>query len=60
MEKRFIVTPKEEDSVTVTVRLKAEISAHLDTLSIQSRRSRNELINMALAFALENLEFIDA
>ena len=59
MDKKFIVTPKTERSVTVTVRIEMESYQKLEELVIKSGRSRNELINKALQFALENLEFVE-
>jgi len=59
MEKKFIVTPKTERSVTVTVRIEMETHERLEQLVIKSGRSRNELINKAIRFALDNLEFIE-
>ena len=50
---KFVVTPKKE-SVTITVRIKPDLNAKLEYLSRQSNRSRNELINKALVFALDN------
>ena len=50
---KFVVTPKKE-SVTITVRIKPDLNAQLEYLSRQSNRSRNELINKALEFALDN------
>ena len=55
-DKKFVVTPKEGKSVTLTIRIYAEINDKLEKLSQQSNRSRNELINKALAYALDNLE----
>ncbi len=57
MEKKFIITPKTERSVTVTVRIEKESHDRLEELVIKSGRSRNELINKAIKFALDNLEF---
>ena len=59
MDKKFIVTPKTERSVTVTVRIEMEMYQELEELVIKSGRSRNELINKALRFALGNLEFVE-
>ena len=50
---KFVVTPKKE-SVTITVRIKPDLNAKLACLLRQSNRSRNELINKALEFALDN------
>ncbi len=58
-EKKFIVTTKAEKSVTMTIRINSEINTQLEELSRKSGRSRNELINMALGFAFERLEFVD-
>lgn len=54
----FIVTPKEEKSVTITIRIDKALQIKLDELSNQSNRSRNELINMALEYALKNVKFV--
>ncbi|MFU8649181.1 CopG family ribbon-helix-helix protein [Lysinibacillus sp. RSDA_15] len=55
----FIVTPKKDKTVTLTIRIPVEIAENLDKLSQKSNRSRNELINMALNYALENVKFVD-
>ena len=55
----FIVTPKEEKTVTITIRVDKKIQEQLDELAKQSGRSRNELINMALEYALQNVKFIE-
>ena len=57
-ENKFVVTEKDTKSVTMTIRIYPEINAKLERLAQQSKRSRNELINKALEFALNNLEFI--
>lgn len=54
----FIVTPKEEKSVTITIRIDKALQIKLDELSSKSNRSRNELINMALEYALKNVKFV--
>lgn len=59
MDKKFVITPKTERSVTVTVRIEMETHQRLEELVIKSGRSRNELINKAIKFALDNLEFIE-
>lgn len=58
-QKKFVVTPKTESSVTVTVRIEKESHNRLEELVLKSGRSRNELINKAIKFALDNLEFDD-
>ena len=54
---KFIITPKTEKSVTLTVRLDAELNSSIEEIALKSGRSRNELINKALKFAFDNLEF---
>ena len=58
--KKFIITPKTERSVTLTVRLETELNSYIEEIARKSGRSRNELINRALKFAFDNLEFIDS
>lgn len=55
-QKKFIVTPKSERSVTLTVRLETELNNYIEEVAKKSGRSRNELINKALKFAFDNLE----
>ncbi|MBB3154493.1 putative transcriptional regulator [Paenibacillus endophyticus] len=59
MNDDFIVTPKEEKSVTISIRIDKTLQIKLDELSSRSNRSRNELINMALEYALKNVKFIN-
>lgn len=42
----------------MTLRLDRDLQEKFDNLSAKSDRSRNELMCMALQFALEHLEFI--
>ena len=55
MEK-FIVTPKEDKAVTMTIRVDRTIQEKYNELSTKTNRSRNELISMALQFALDHME----
>lgn len=60
MEKKFIVRPKnEDDKVIMTIRIEKELQEKYDDLAGKSNRSRNELICMALRYALENVEFLE-
>ncbi len=59
MEKKFVVTSKTERSVTMTIRIDTEYNQKLEEVALKSGRSRNELINMAIKFALDNIEFVD-
>lgn len=55
MEK-FVIAPKEERTVTMTIRVDKDIQKQYTALSDQTGHSRNELINMALQFALDHME----
>ena len=59
MKEKFVVKPKTTRSVTMTIRIDSETNDKLDELALKSNRSRNELINMSLRYAFENLEFIE-
>jgi len=58
MKDKFVIKPKTSRSVTMTIRIDSELNEKLDELALKSNRSRNELINMSLRYALENLELI--
>lgn len=63
MADKFVVTQKKPDrkedkSVVMTLRIDRELQEEFDKLSSKSDRSRNELMSMALRYALEHLEFI--
>lgn len=55
MEK-FIVTPREDKTVTMTIRIDRTLQERYNELSAQTNRSRNELIGMALQYALDHME----
>ncbi len=55
MEK-FVVVPKEEKAVTMTIRIDKALQEAYNELSAKTNRSRNELIGMALQYALDNME----
>ena len=63
MSGKFVITPKpstqNEKSVTFTIRIDRELQEKYDRLALSSNRSRNELINMALKYALQNLQFVE-
>jgi len=59
MRENFVVKPKNTQSVTMTVRIDSDTNDKLEKLAFKSNRSRNELINMSLRYAFENLEFIE-
>ena len=55
MEK-FVVTPKEDSTVTMTIRIERALQEEYNQLSARTNRSRNESITMALRYALDNME----
>lgn len=55
MEK-FVIEPKEEKAVTMTIRIDRALQEKYNELSAQTNRSRNELIGLALRYALDNME----
>lgn len=63
MADNFVVRPKKSDKkddkyIVTTLRMEKELQIEFDKLSEKSDRSRNELMCMALRYALEHLEFI--
>ena len=63
MEK-FIVTPKEykkdDRYVTMTIRIERTLQEAYDDLSTKTNRSRNELMGMALRYAIDNRDLKDS
>ena len=55
MEK-FVVVPKEDKAVTMTIRIDRALQEAYNELSNKTNRSRNELIGMALQYTLDNME----
>lgn len=63
MEDKFIVKPKgnekkEDRYLVMTLRIEKDLQKKYSKLATQSGHSRNELMCMALQYALEHLEFI--
>lgn len=63
MADKFVVHQKKPDkredkSVVMTLRLDRELQEEFDALAAKRDRSRNELMCMALRYALDHLEFI--
>lgn len=60
MKDKLIINKKplkgEDGYKTFSIRIKDETVAGLDTLAAQTGRSRNELINLLLDYALANCE----
>ena len=64
MPPKFVVKPKSTDFkddkyVVMSLRIERELQEQYDNLSGKSGRSRNELMCMALRYALDNLQFTD-
>ena len=55
MEK-FIITPKDDKYVTMTVRIEKTLQEEYNQLAARTNRSRNEVISMALRYALDHME----
>lgn len=53
---KFIVTPKEDKAVTMTIRIDRALQEKYNELAAKTNHSRNELIGMALQYALNNME----
>lgn len=62
-KKKFRVARKpkyrEDKSVNMSLRIDKELQAKYDEWALKTNRSRNELMCMALAYALDNIECID-
>lgn len=64
MGKEIRITKKisrrgEDGHKVVSVRMKEDTIARLDNLSMQTNRSRNELINLLLESALDNVSIVE-
>ncbi len=61
MKREILISRKkgEDGHKVVSVRMRDETLARLDDLSAQTNRSRNELINLLLEEALQNVTVID-
>ena len=62
MREKLTITRKnlkgEDGYKTFSIRNKEKTAANLDLLSKQTNRSRNELINLLLDYAIENSEVL--
>lgn len=62
LKEKFKVSKRpiyEDKSVTMSLRLDKELQKQYDELATKTNRSRNELMCMALAYAIKNIEYID-
>ena len=55
MEK-FIITPREDKTVTMTIRIDRTLQERYNDLSARTNRSRNEVINLLLRDAVTRAE----
>lgn len=53
---KFVVSPKEDKCVTMTIRIERKLQEEYNELSAKTNRSRNELIGMALQYAIDHME----
>ncbi len=51
--------PKEEKTVTMTLRIGKDLLWDYDELASNSGRSRNEVMNLALKYAIDHLKLLD-
>ena len=54
-DNKLIIRPKDDKYVTMTIRTEKKIQEEYNKLSARTIRSRNELISMALKYALDNM-----
>jgi len=59
LEKKFIVETVREPAASMTIRIEGETNKRLEAAAFKSGLSRNKIINMALKFALDNIEFVE-
>lgn len=57
MDRKLKITRKDDDYNTFSIRLKNDIVKKLDEIASKTNRSRNDIINICLNFALDNIEF---
>lgn len=50
---------KDDESIIMSLRINKKLQEEYDELANKSNRSRNELMCMALRYALDNLDFVE-
>ncbi len=55
-DRKLKITRKEDDYSIFSIRIKNDIMKKLDKIATDTSRSRNEVINICLEFALNNLD----
>ena len=60
-DKKLVISSKKfrGDSSVVSVRLPNDMIEKLDAIAEQTGRTRNEIIQMCLAYSIENIEVTD-
>lgn len=53
---KFVISPKDDKYVTMTIRIESKLQEEYNELSARTNRSRNELIGMALQYAIDHME----
>lgn len=56
---KLIIEPKDDIAVTMTIRIDSNLQKKYNELSAKTNCSRNKLINMALQYAIENIEVLE-
>ena len=62
-KQRLIITKKlkgEDGHKTFSIRIKDETVARLDKIAKETNRTRNDLINILLEYAMDNSEIVDS
>lgn len=50
---------KDDESIIMSLRINKKLQEEYDELANKSNRSRNEVMCMALRYALDNLDFVE-
>jgi len=56
-ERKLKIDRKDDNYSVFSIRLKNDIVEKLDEIAKNTNRSRNEIINICLTYALDNIEF---
>ena len=59
MDNDFVITPKDEVTIQISIRIEKRICDRFDELAGKSGHSRNQLINQALDYAIKNARLIE-
>lgn len=61
MEKKLEIRVKKYrgDTMVVSARLPSDLVARIDSIAEQSGKNRNEIVQLCLEFAIENIELKD-